>query len=412
MTRSKLSPQYLTGLDRRSFLSLSAASAALLPMVAATTTPTTALAAKAKGWRDLNKTIVINGLGGIGNPNIKLEAMKAGTASNKGKAIAEDRANSVDARAIKEARESGMTAVNVTLGHVAGDKEPFEQSVKDIAEWDALIRNNPKDLVKILTAADIRKAKKDGKVGIIYGFQNTLMMGDDASRADIFANLGVRIIQLTYNPRNKVGDGSMAPENQGLTDLGRELIARLQTNKVLVDLSHSGQQTCLDAIKAATAPITISHTGCRALADLPRNKTDEEMRLVAQGGGVVGIYFMPFLKVESRPTAEDVVAHIEHAINVCGEDHVGIGTDGGTTQIDDMETYQTALRNEVEARAKSGIGAKGERADTYPFILDLRGPGQFQKLGDMLAARGHKSARIEKILGANFLRLFEDVWTA
>src|SRR5690606_3081375 len=139
-----------------------------------------------------------------------------------------------------------------------------------------------------------------------------------------------------------------------------------------------------DAIRHSKQPIAITHTGCRALADLPRNKTDEELRGVAEKGGVVGIYFMPFLKVESRPTADDVIAHIEHAVNVCGEDHVGIGTDGSVTQIDDMELYQEALREEVEARRKAGIGAKGERPDTYPFILDLRGPEQFRKLAHLL----------------------------
>ncbi|WP_274943551.1 membrane dipeptidase [Govanella unica] len=88
---------------------------------------------------------------------------------------------------------------------------------------------------------------------------------------------------------------------------------------------------------------------------------------------VVGIYFMPFFKVEARPTAADVVNHVEHATNVCGEDHVGIGTDGSVTQIDNIKLYEDALREEVEARRKAGIGAKGERAATYPPILDLRG---------------------------------------
>ncbi len=403
---------HINSLDRRSFLSLSAAASALLP-VSGVLAPARAMASSKGGtWRGLDKTIVINGLGGIGNPNIKLDAMKAGNAPDKQKAVSDDRTSSVDKRAIEDAHRSGLTAVNVTLGHVAGPMEPFEHTVKEIAKWDAFIRENDKDLTKILTVKDIHNAKKSNRVGIIYGFQNTLMMGDDATRADIFADLGVRIIQMTYNPRNKAGDGSMAPENKGLTKLGRDLVARLNENKVLVDLSHSGEQTCLDAIAASSAPITISHTGCRALADLPRNKTDNELRQVAEGGGVVGIYFMPFLKVEARPTATDVVAHIEHALNVCGEDHVGIGTDGGITPIDDMETYKEALRIEVEARAKSGIGAKGERPDTYPFILDLRGPTQFQKLADMLQARGHKSGTIEKILGGNFMRLMGDVWPA
>jgi membrane dipeptidase len=249
-------------------------------------------------------------------------------------------------------------------------------------------------------------------VGIIYGFQNAAQMGSDASRADIFADLGVRVIQLTYNVANQLGDGSMAPEGRGLTRFGHEVVERLNANRVMVDLSHSGTQICLDAARASKQPISINHTGCRALTDLPRNKTDEELRLVADRGGFVGIYFMPFLNPTGHATAADVVAHIEHALKVCGEGHVGIGTDGPTTQIDDLDAYKTALAKEHADRIAKGIAAAGERADTHPFVDDLRGPDQFRKLARLLAARGHKPSRIEKILGANFVRYARDVWGA
>jgi membrane dipeptidase len=204
----------------------------------------------------------------------------------------------------------------------------------------------------------------------------------------------------------------MAPENRGLTSLGHDVLARLNARRVMVDLSHSGQQTCLDAVAASKAPISINHTGCRALCDLPRNKTDEELRAVAEKGGFVGIYFMPFLTLSGRPTAEDVARHIAHAVDVCGEDHVGIGTDGSATAIDDLAAYRERLEEEVADRASSGIGAKGERADTYPFVVDLRGVDQFSKLQSLLAARGFSSSRIEKIMGANFLSFAREVWGA
>jgi membrane dipeptidase len=107
-----------------------------------------------------------------------------------------------------------------------------------------------------------------------------------------------------------------------------------------------------------------------------------------------------------------VVAHIEYALKICGEDHVGIGTDGGTTQIDDLEAYKVALAKEHAERVAKGISAPGERADTHPFADDLRGPGQFRKLYRLLAARGHRPARIEKILGGNFVRYARDIWDA
>jgi membrane dipeptidase len=368
-------------LDRRQILALSAAALAT-PAAAAAPDP-------------IARMIVINALGGLNDPNHD-----------------EPKRAAVTARILKDAHASGTTAVNCTIGYVAGPQEPFQQSVADVGQYDAMIRANPKDLLKVLTAADIVRAKAEKKIGLIYGFQNAAMMGDDAGRVDIFADLGVRIIQLTYNLRNQLGDGSIVPEGRGLTPFGREVVERLNANRVMVDLSHSGRQICLDAARASKQPISINHTGCRALTDLPRNKTDEELRLVAEKGGFVGIYFMPFLNLSGHARAVDVVAHIEHALNVCGEDHVGIGTDGGTTPIDDLGAYKEVLRKEHEDRKAKGVAAPGERADTHPFVDDLRGPDQFRKLYRLLAERGHKPARIEKILGGNFVRYARDIWGA
>jgi membrane dipeptidase len=178
----------------------------------------------------------------------------------------------------------------------------------------------------------------------------------------------------------------------------------------MVDLSHSGEQICLDAVSASAKPIAITHTGCRALVDLPRNKSDRELRAVAEKGGFVGMYFMPFLAAGRQPMAADLVAHIEHAVKVCGEDHVGIGTDGTVCAIDDMPDYMRALEKEVQQRRAAGISAPGERADIVTFLPDLQGPDKFHKLADLLAKRGHSASRIDKILGLNFLRFAGDVW--
>ena len=336
---------------------------------------------------------VINALGGLNDPNLP-EPPRA----------------EMTPRILRDARASGTTAVNVTVGFVAGPMEPFQHSVAEVAQWDALIRRHPADLLKVLSVADIARARRERKVGVILGFQNAAMMGDDPSRVDIFADLGVRIVQLTYNLRNALGDGSIVPEGRGLTPFGHQIVDRLNANRVMVDLSHSGRQICLDAARASKRPVSINHTGCRALTDLPRNKTDEELRLVAERGGFVGIYFMPFLNLSGHARAVDVVAHVEHALNVCGEDHVGVGTDGGTTAIDDLEAYKVALAREHDDRVAKGVAAPGERADTHPFVDDLRGPDQFRNLYRLLAARGHRPARIEKVLGLNFVRYAREIW--
>jgi len=357
------------------------------------------------GQRAAQGPLIINALGGIENPNLEL-----GREPNANPV--DTSTPDVDARALRDAHTSGLAAVNVTLGYVGGGGDPFEYTLATIRVWDEIVRRNSRDLVKVLEARDIEGARRAGRIGVIYGFQNGAMMGNDAARADLFARLGVRVIQLTYNPANQLGDGCMAPQNRGLTPFGREVVARLNAARIMVDLSHSGERTCLDAARVSRAPISINHTGCRALADLPRNKTDEELRLVASRGGFVGIFFMPFLKVDGHPHAADVVAHIEHALEVCGEDHVGIGTDGDVSTIDDLGAYRAHLAQEVANRHRAGLGAAGERADTYPFVVDLRGPGQFRELAALLERRGHSETRIEKILGANFLRFAQDTWGA
>ena len=359
--------------------------------------------AAAKSAKGAGGMIVVNALGGLENPNLSLTKPQSDNPVAMGDV-------GMDDRTIADARASGLTAVNVTLGYVGGPEEPYEETIRTIAMWDDVLRSRPNDLLRIEKASDILRAKSENRIGVIYGFQNAAMMGNDAGRVATFAGLGVRVIQLTYNPRNQLGDGSMVKENQGLTDFGREVVAQLNEHRVMVDLSHSGQNTCLDAARASKAPISINHTGCRALVDLPRNKTDEELKLVASKGGFIGIYFMPYLKIDGHPHAEDVVAHIDHAVNVCGEDAIGIGTDGTVTPIDDLNQYQAFLTKQIEDRAKTGLGATGERPDTYPFVIDLRGVDQFRKLEGLLKAKGYSEARIEKIMGKNFLRYAKEIW--
>jgi len=383
--------------NRREVLAMGAA-------LAASSVSAQALAkAAAKSAKGAGGMIVVNALGGLENPNLSLTKPQSDNPVAMGDV-------GMDDRTIADARASGLTAVNVTLGYVGGPEEPYEETIRTIAMWDDVLRSRPNDLLRIEKASDILRAKSENRIGVIYGFQNAAMMGNDAGRVATFAGLGVRVIQLTYNPRNQLGDGSMVKENQGLTDFGREVVAQLNEHRVMVDLSHSGQNTCLDAARASKAPISINHTGCRALVDLPRNKTDEELKLVASKGGFIGIYFMPYLKIDGHPHAEDVVAHIDHAVNVCGEDAIGIGTDGTVTPIDDLNQYQAFLTKQIEDRAKTGLGATGERPDTYPFVIDLRGVDQFRKLEGLLKAKGYSEARIEKIMGKNFLRYAKEIW--
>jgi membrane dipeptidase len=347
----------------------------------------------------------INALGVLDNPN--LAPPQGDDADALGYAGG---ARAVDMRSLADARSAGLSAVNITLGHVAGTGDPFCETVRDITGWNAFVARHPGALRRVLNVADIAAAADAGQVGVIYGFQNTQMLGRELDRVRLFAKMGVRVIQLTYNGRNAVGDGATVPDDQGLSRFGGDVVERLQAEGVLVDLSHSSEKTCLDALAIAQKPVAITHAACRAVADHPRNKSDAELRLLAEHGGVVGLYFMPYLRLAGQPMAADLVAHLEHAISVCGEDHVGLGTDGGTTAHDDMTAYRRQLEDEVAKRRQLGIGAPGETADVATFLPDLCGPTQFQRLADLLAARGHSDKRIGKILGGNFRRLMAEAW--
>ena len=351
----------------------------------------------------------INALGVLDNPNVALAPDSGDAAATDNYAYATG-TRAIDARALADARSAGLSAVNITLGHVAGSTDAFCETVRDITGWNAFIAAHVGALRRVSTVADIDAARSAGQVGVIYGFQNTEMLGHELDRIRLFAKMGVRVIQLTYNGRNAVGDGATVPDDQGLSRFGAEVLERLQLENVLVDLSHSSEKTCLDALALAQRPVAITHSACRSVADHPRNKTDAELRLLADRGGVIGMYFMPYLRRTGQPMAADLVAHLEHAIQVCGEDHVGIGTDGGTSTCDDMTAYRRRLEDEIALRRKMGIGAPGETADVGLFLPDLCGPTQFQRLADLLAERGHGERRVEKILGGNFRRLMAEAW--
>lgn len=343
----------------------------------------------------LSGMIVVNTLGDLEDPN-------------KSAASPYD----VSARSIGENLDGGVNAMIITAAGVTptAGYDYFEQTVRDIAQWNANLSNHADRLVKVERVADLLAARLQGKLGLILGLQNGQVVGNRADRIDILADLGIRSFQLTYNGSNLLGDGALVPKDRGLSALGREVIERANAKRVMVDLSHSGRQTCLEAARYSDRPMSINHCGCADVAPSERNKTDEELRLVAEKGGYVGIYTMPYLATGRRITGDDVVAHIEHAMRICGEDHVGIGTDNAISGIDDMNAHMANYARIVTERRRLGISAPGEDPAVPRFAADLDGPDQFRVLARKLAARGHGRATIEKIMGANFIAFAREIW--
>jgi membrane dipeptidase len=300
--------------------------------------------------------------------------------------------------------------ISMTVGEVGNGPDRFRSAVQSIAEWDALIAEHEARFAKIESAADIRAARAADKLGLIYNFQDTTALEGDAARVATFAALGVKQIQLTYNKRNLAGDGCLERANAGLSDFGREAIARIEEAKVLLDLSHAGQRTIAEGIAAAKRPPAITHSACRSLIDLPRNTYDAEMRALANKGGVFGLYLMPFLRRTGQPQREDLLRHIEHAARVCGEDHVGLGTDGPLFGYEINDETRKRHREFYEDRVKKGISAPGEAADVLNMVEGYNDVGRYASLAADLKARGWGAARIDKLLGGNFVRLFGEAW--
>jgi membrane dipeptidase len=349
--------------------------------------------AAAADWFRYREAIVIDGLGGPGGLSTEPDA-----------ALTEQE--------IKDTRESGVTCAHITVGSV-GTTAPdtaFMDTVRGMAFWEREIDRNPDVLSRVRTVTDISKAKKARRTGLIYGLQDGVAFETDLSRLESLHALGLRVVQPTYNRRNLLGDGCLEPANAGLSRNGVTAIERMNELGILVDLSHCGRQTAADAIRVSKKPVAFTHTGCQALADHPRNRTDAELRAVAEKGGVSGIYFMPYLSEGRQPTAADIVRHLEHMVQVAGEDHVSIGTDGNIspTVVDDK--FKAAFATNTRERREAGIAAPWETEEGYLFATELNTPRRLATLAKMLADRRHNAARIEKILGGNLLRVFRETW--
>jgi membrane dipeptidase len=327
--------------------------------------------------------------------------------------FASDEGAPLSARAIADVRGSGLTALNLTVGPVGNrpEQEAFFGIVRDVARWQREIDAHPDTFLQVRKSGELAVARRSSRLGLVFGLQDGVAFQDDLSVLETLRGLGVLIVQPTYNLRNLLGDGCLEPGDAGLSRQGRAAVERMNQLGILIDLSHCGRRTTRDAMGLSTRPVAFTHTGCAALHDHPRNKTDEELRALADRGGVAGIYVMPYLRPHGQPAAEDVVRHIEHAVQVAGEDHVGIGTDGSVSPVELTPEFVEAFKRQVEARRKSGIGAPGEDLDAYLFAADLNTPRRFETLAGLLSRRGHSSSRIEKILGGNFSRLFAEVWS-
>jgi len=275
----------------------------------------------------------------------------------------------------EDMRKGGLTAANCT-----------------VSVWEGF-----QDLViPVRTTADIRRAKAEGKTGILYGFQNAHAFEDQLGYVEVFKQLGVGIVQMCYNTQNLVGTGCYERDG-GLSGFGHEIVAEMNRVGIMCDLSHVGSKTSEEVILASKKPVCYSHCLPSGLKEHPRNKSDAELKFIADHGGFVGVtMFTPFLKKGVDARVDDYAEAIEYIMNIVGEDSIGIGTD--FTQGHGEEFFEWLTHDKGYARRLTRFGE-------IINPLGIRTVGEFPNLTETLLKRGQPERVVRKIMGENWLRI-------
>jgi membrane dipeptidase len=299
---------------------------------------------------------------------------------------------------------SGVTCVSWTVGAIHEQPYSLEAAYDNLASMTHMLDNRPGFFVKALRAADIERAYRENKRAIILNFQNLDHIGADIDLLDRFYRMGVRIMQLTYNMRNAIGCGCTEATDTGLTEFGRRVVERLNTLGTLIDLSHCGPKTSMDAILHSTKPVAFTHTFARRLYAHDRGKDDDLLKAVAERGGYVGILAVPgFITAREKTTIDDFLDHVDYVVDLVGMDSVGLGTD----------FFGFSLPANLAARIDELLGILGfqpeHRASFVQRIQKFEDYTLFPNLLAGLARRGYREAKLEKLAGGNFLRIFREV---
>jgi membrane dipeptidase len=260
--------------------------------------------------------------------------------------------------------------------HPQEAKRGFSRAHELISAFDEALARHPEQITHARTVAEIETAGQAGKIAAVLAIEN----GGDAiegipERVDDLYARGVRMMGLTWNQANAMGDGVLESRHGGLTNAGRQMLERMEDLRIIIDVSHLSEPTFWDVLDATRGPLVASHSDATTVCDHRRNLTDAQLRALARRGGVVGINFYPAFLGEA--TLDRVIAHIEHMVDVMGPDHIALGSDfDGISQV------------------PAGL----EDVSRMPNVTQA------------LLARGYSVPDISKILGANALRLFKQVW--
>jgi membrane dipeptidase len=297
--------------------------------------------------------------------------------------------------------DSGISVFHIATG--VGGTDAYTNVLSFLALWNGFLAHHHDSLMRIDSPQSLDAVKQSKKIGVVLGIQNSQHFRT-ANDVDFFHALGQRVSQLTYNSRNLIGNGSTERRDDGISDFGVSVVARMNKVGMAVDVSHCGDRTTLDAFEVSSSPVLITHSNCRALVpDHPRCKTDEAIKRMAARGGVMGITGVRmFVKASEPTTIEHMLDHYDHVRKLVGVQHLGLGSDIDLDGYDDLSPEeQKSLR--------------GNYKDSYGFRdkIDIEGvdhPKRVFDLAEGLIRRGYSDAEIRGVLGDNFRRVLKQIW--
>ena len=301
----------------------------------------------------------------------------------------------------RDLKLGGVTAINATIAIW----DDFHSTMGHITNWLRWFDEYNEFIRPVHSVADIEAAKEEGRCGVIFGWQNATPIENDIGRLALFHRLGVRIIQLTYNERNLLGNGCYERTDDGLSKFGQAAIREMNRVGILIDLSHTGDRTVMETIEHSELPVAFTHANARSQFDHPRNKTDEAIRNLVARGGVIGANAFPmFFERAFDSTLDDYLDAIEYLLDMVGDDHVAVGTDFCQEQPHEFFEWLFTTQGTIPAASVHYT------PEPYRHLHGLEGTRQFENIPAGLSARGLSDETVRKIIGGNWLRLFSQVW--
>ncbi|GGO87922.1 membrane dipeptidase [Marinobacterium nitratireducens] len=302
----------------------------------------------------------------------------------------------------EQLREGGVTMVHATIVY----HEQIRETLLRIAEWNRLFEQNGDLIMPVKSAADIRRAKMLGKVGVMFGAQNCSPIEDDIGMIEVMRELNLMIMQLTYNNQSLLACGCYEAEDSGVTRFGRQAIREMNRVGMIVDMSHSGERSTLDAIEISERPIVISHANPSSFHAAKRNKSERVLKALGESGGLLGFSLYPFhLKNGSDCSLEDFCDMVARTADLMGIEHIGIGTDLCQEQPLSVLEWMRNGRWSKEKDYGEGSKSNADWPRPLPWFRDSR---DFPNLTAGLLARGFDRDDVARIMGLNWLHLLED----